>query len=488
MISYLIAIPIAMIAGLLMTRALKPLKLPEVTAYLIAGVLVGPFVLGRLGVEFDGEKIWFGISEELLNGNALKLVTAVALGFIAFSIGNEFRLSELKKIGKPAVVIGILQAVAATVIVDIVLVVVHFIVPDKLSLSAAIVLGAIAAATAPAATLMVVRQYNAKGELTSLLLPIVALDDAVGLIIFAVSNGVGQALEPGGTLSVVTILANPVIEIVLSLGTGALLGVIFAYVTKLFKSRRNNVMLAITFVILAVGISKIEHTFANDAKIGFSSLLMCMMMGTVFCNMCKTSEMTMENTDRWTPIVFLLFFVISGAELDLTVFTDGIIILIGIIYILFRCVGKYVGTYGSCCLMKCSKKARTYLGITLFPQAGVALGMCAIAAETLQDGALVKSIVLFAVLVYEIAGPMLTKIALTASGDIVKELPKSVPAEAIPSGEGQPAGEEITAEVTENAEPAPAQEPVQEEPVPAEEPAPIEESAPAPSGRGRKKK
>ena len=447
MVAYLISMAIAMFAGLLMTRALKPLKLPEVTAYLIAGVLIGPFVLGRLGVSYEGTTIYFGISREMIDGNALKLVTAVALGFIAFSIGNEFRLSELKKIGKPALVIGILQAVAATVLVDIVLVIVHFIVPDKLPLSAAIVLGAIASATAPAATLMVVRQYHAKGELTSLLLPIVALDDAVGLIIFAVSNGIGQALEPGGTLSVVTILANPIIEIVLSLGTGALLGVIFAYITKLFKSRKNNVMLAIAFVIIAVGISTIEHTFANNAKIGFSSLLVCMMMGTMYCNLCKTSEMTMDNTDRWTPVVFLLFFVVSGAELDLTVFKDGVIILIGIIYILVRCAGKYLGTFGSCALMKCSKKARNYLGITLFPQAGVALGMCAIAAETLQCGALIKSIVLFAVLVYEIVGPMLTKMALTASGDIVKELPKSA----------EPVAEAATPESTETSTPESAE-------------------------------
>ena len=425
MVEYLISMAIAMFAGLLMTRALKPLKLPEVTAYLIAGVLIGPFVLGRLGVSYEGSKIWFGISKEMVEGNGLKLITTVALGFIAFSIGNEFRLSELKKIGKPAMVIGILQAVATTALVDIVLVIIHFIVPDKLSISSAIVLGAIASATAPAATLMVVRQYHAKGELTSLLLPIVALDDAVGLIIFAVSNGVGQALEPGGTLSIVTILANPVIEIVLSLVTGAALGAGFAYITKLFKSRKNNVMLAIAFVVVAVGISSVEHTFANDAKIGFSSLLVCMMMGTIYCNMCKTSEETMESTDNWTPIVFLLFFVVSGAELDLTVFKDGIIILIGIIYILVRCAGKYLGTYGSCALMKCSKKARNFLGITLFPQAGVALGMCAIAAQTLQDGALIKSIVLFAVLVYEIVGPMLTKMALTASGDIVKQMPSS---------------------------------------------------------------
>ena len=432
MVSYLISLAIAMFAGLLMTRALKPLKLPEVTAYLIAGVLIGPFVLGRLSVGSGETEVWFGISREMVEGVGLGLITSVALGFIAFSIGNEFRLSELKKIGKPAVVIGILQAVAATALVDIVLVIIHFIVPDKLSLSAAIVLGAIASATAPAATLMVVKQYHAQGELTSLLLPIVALDDAVGLIIFAVSNGIGQALEPGGTLSVVTILANPVIEIVLSLGTGALLGLGFAYIAKLFKSRKNNVMLAIAFVIIAVGISSIEHTFDNDVKIGFSSLLVCMMMGTIYCNVCNTSEMTMENTEKWTPIVFLLFFVISGAELDLTVFKDGIIILIGIIYILVRCAGKYLGTFGSCALMKCSKKARNYLGITLFPQAGVALGMCAIAAQTLQDGALIKSIVLFAVLVYEIVGPMLTKMALTASGDIVKQVPSG----EIPVAEG----------------------------------------------------
>ena len=448
MVSYLISMAIAMFAGLLMTRALRPLKLPEVTAYLIAGVLIGPFVLGRLGVSYEGSKIWFGISKEMVEGDGLKLITSVALGFIAFSIGNEFRLSELKKIGKPALVIGILQAVVTTALVDIVLVIVYFIVPDKLSLSSAIVLGAIASATAPAATLMVVKQYNAHGELTSLLLPIVALDDAVGLVIFAVSNGVAQALEPGGTLSAVTILANPVIEIVLSLGTGAALGVAFAYISRLFKSRHNNVMLAIAFVVIAVGISSIEHTFASEAKIGFSSLLVCMMMGTIFCNVCKTSEMTMSNTDRWTPVVFLLFFVISGAELDLTVFKDGIIVLIGIIYILVRCAGKYLGTYGSCCLMKTSKNAKHYLGITLFPQAGVALGMCAIAAQTLQQGALIKSIVLFAVLVYEIVGPMLTKIALTASGDIVKQVPST----EIPVTESTAEAPAPEAENTENKE------------------------------------
>lgn len=431
MAQYLISMAIAMLSGLLMTRVLKPLKLPEVTAYLIAGVLIGPFLLGRLSVNYEGSQMWFGISSEMVEGNALKLINAVALGFIAFSIGNEFHVAELKKIGKPALVIGILQAVCAAVLVDIVLVVVHFIVPDKFPVSAAIVLGAIASATAPAATFMVVKQYNAHGELTSLLLPIVALDDAVGLIIFAVSNGVGQALETG-TLSLVTILANPVIEIVLSLGAGALLGVIFAYVSKLFESRHNNVMLAISFVIVAVGISSIEHTFANDAKIGFSSLLVCMMMGTVFCNVSKTSEMTMSNTDRWTPVVFLLFFVVSGAELDLSIFKDGIIVLIGVIYILTRCAGKYLGTYGSCCLMKCSKNARNYLGITLFPQAGVALGMCAIALETLpESGKLIQSIVLFAVLVYEIVGPMLTKIALTACGDIKKAPHGKIPAAAV---------------------------------------------------------
>lgn len=423
MLAYLVSLAIAMLAGLLMTRLLRYLKLPEVTSYLIAGVLVGPFVLGLIPpINYGGSHIWFGLSKEMVGSNGLKLITSVALGFIAFSIGNEFRLSELKKIGKPALVIGILQAVVTTVLVDIVLVVVHFILPNQLNLSSAIVLGAIASATAPAATLMVVKQYNAKGELTSLLLPIVALDDAVGLVIFAVSNGIGQALETG-TLSMITILANPVIEIVLSLGTGAVLGVVFAYITKLFKSRHNNVMLAITFVVIAVAIASVEHTFANGAKIGFSPLLVCMMMGTIFCNLCKTSEMTMSNTERWTPVVFLLFFVISGAELDLSVFRNGYIILIGVIYILVRCAGKYIGTFGSCALMKCSKKARNFLGITLFPQAGVALGMVAIASETMAEGSKIKSIVLFAVLVYEIVGPLLTKIALTASGDIVKQMP-----------------------------------------------------------------
>ena len=183
--SILLSVSVALLAGLLMTRLFKRIKLPSVTAYLVAGVLIGPYCLGNLGIDGLGFKTHNSVE-------ALSLISEVALAFIAFSIGNEFRLGDLKKTGKQAFVIGVLQALGALFIVDIALIGMHFIMPDKISISQAITLGAIATATAPAATLMVVRQYKAKGPLTKLLLPIVALDDAVGLIAFAVSFGVAK--------------------------------------------------------------------------------------------------------------------------------------------------------------------------------------------------------------------------------------------------------------------------------------------------------
>lgn len=197
----LLSVSIALLAGLLMTRVFKPFKLPAVTAYLIAGVLIGPYCLGAFGVEGIG----FASSEA---AGALSSISQIALGFIAFSIGNEFRLADLKKTGKQAFVIGVLQALAATLFVDLALLVMHLVMPDKLSLPQVLTLGATATATAPAATLMVVRQYKAKGPLTNLLLPIVALDDAVGLIVFAVSFGIAKTLIVG-TVDLVSIILNP---------------------------------------------------------------------------------------------------------------------------------------------------------------------------------------------------------------------------------------------------------------------------------------
>ena len=405
----LLSVSVALLAGLLMTRAFKPFKLPAVTAYLIAGVLIGPYCIGALHIEGLG----FSTMDEV---SVLSLVSQVALGFIAFSIGNEFRLSDLKKIGKQAFVIGIFQALVATLFVDLALLAVHLMMPEKLTLAQALTLGAIATATAPAATLMVVRQYKAKGPLTSLLLPIVALDDAVGLVAFAVSFGIAKTLV-SGTVDLIPILVNPLVEIVCSLLLGAIMGWLLTQLEKMFNSNTNRLNMTIAFVFMTVALSMMSFHI-GPVHVGFSSLLVCMMLGTVFCNICPLSHDLMGAADKWTSPLFALFFVISGAELELSVFTDIAIVGIGVIYIIFRCLGKYTGTFASAKATKCEPQICKYLGITLFPQAGVALGMCTTAMQLGAQGNLIRNITLFAVLVYEIVGPLLTKMALTAAGDI----------------------------------------------------------------------
>ncbi len=405
----LLSVSVALLAGLIMTRIFKPLKLPSVTAYLIAGVLIGPYSIGAMGIDGLG----FTSSEAVGN---LALISEVALGFIAFSIGNEFRVSDLKKTGKQALIIGIFQALVATFFVDIALLVIHFFMPGKLTVPQLITLGAIATATAPAATLMVVRQYKAKGPLTKLLLPIVALDDAVGLIVFAVSFGIAKSLVVGEA-DMISIIVNPLVEIVCSLGLGAVMGWVLTQLEKLFNSNTNRLNLTIAFVFLTASLSMLDFHI-GPVHISFSSLLVCMMLGTVFCNICPLSHDLMERADKWTSPLFALFFVISGAELELNVFADWAIVFIGIIYIIFRCLGKYFGTLVSAKATKCEPQICKYLGITLFPQAGVALGMCATAMQLGEQGSLIRNITLFAVLIYELFGPILTRQALTAAGEI----------------------------------------------------------------------
>lgn len=409
----LLSIAVALAAGLLMTRLFKKLHLnfPDVTAFLVAGLCIGPYGLGRLGVPGLG----FPTFEDV---DAVNTISSVALGFIAFSIGNEFKLSHLEGTGKQATVIGIVQAVAAMVFVDIVLVAVYFIAgADKLSLPAAITLGSIATATAPAATLMVVKQYKAKGKLTDILLPVVALDDAVGLVAFALSFGIAQTLITN-TVSIVAIIVNPLVEIVASLLLGSIMGVILTKLEELFYSNSNRLSLTIAFVLITIALSSMSFDI-GPVNVSFSSLLVCMMLGTMLCNLCPRSGDIMSRADQWTAPLFALFFVISGADFNLSVFKSPIVVLIGILYVLARSFGKYFGARESAKATGCDDNVVKYLGYTLLPQAGVALGMC-VTAESLgaYDGLLIRNIVLFSVFIYEIAGPMITKWALTKSGDI----------------------------------------------------------------------
>lgn len=405
----LLALSIALFAGLMMSRVTKKWNLPAVTAYLVAGILIGPFCLGRLGIEGIG-------FTSLENVESFKILSDVALGFIAFTMGNEFRVESLKQVGKKVVVIAVFQAVVATVFVDIALCILHCIMPDKLPLSAAITLGAIATATAPAATLMVVKQYKAEGPLTRVLLPVVALDDMVGLVVFAVSFGIARALE-NGQVDLVSVLVDPIIEVVASLALGALIGLAFHWSEQFFYSRSKRLSISVTFVFLSVALSQL-HFAVGPVTIGFSSLLVCMAMGTVFCNLCDFSEELMDRVDRWTGPLMVLFFVLSGSDLDFDVFADWAIILAGVVYILFRSMGKISGAAISCKFTHCSPEIQKYLGITLLPQAGVSLGMSLTAMSLGEAGVIIRNICLFAVLVYELVGPLLTKIALEKAGEI----------------------------------------------------------------------
>lgn len=407
----MICLAVALVVGLLMSRLAKMINLPAVTAYLVGGLLLGPFCIGMLGIEGVG----FHSLEQV---EGLSIVSQVALGFIAFAIGNEFRVSELKTMGKQAITVGILQAVITTVVVDIALVVLHFIAPNVISLPAAITLGAIASATAPAATLMVVRQYKADGPLTKLLLMVVAIDDAVGLVLFAVSFGIATALE-SGSVSIISVIVEPIVEIVLSLLLGVVAGFLLNFLERYFHSRSKRMSLSVAFVLLTVGVSMMKFE-VGGVHIGFSLLLVCMMTGTIFCNICPVSEELMDRMERWTGPVNILFFVISGAELDLKILSNPLVLLTGVIYIIFRSTGKISGAYVSCKMTKCSAAIQKHLGITLLPQAGVALGM-ALEAAALMDGSMVRSVVLFSVLVYELVGPTLTKRSLMAAGEIKTE-------------------------------------------------------------------
>ena len=407
------SVAIALFAGLMLTRVFKKMgaNFPDVTAFLIAGLLIGPYGLGRIAVPGVG----FASYDEVQH---VALLNTAALGFIAFAIGSEFRLSDLRKTGKTATFVGIVQAVAATILVDIVLIALHFILgPEVLPLPAAITLGAIASATAPAATLMVVRQYKADGPLTRLLLPIVALDDAVGLVVFSVSFGMARAMQ-GGNLDIISILVDPALEIVCSLTLGALLGVLLSKLETLFFSNSNRLSLTISFVFMTIALSFLKIRI-GAVTLSFSSLLVCMMLGTVLCNLSEFSADIMRRAEKWTAPLNATFVVLSGAELELGVFKHASFVLIGAAYIAARSLGKYFGARESCRAMRCDTNVVRYLGITLLPQAGVALGMCNQAmALGGAEASLIRNVTLFSVLIYELVGPLLTRDALQKAGEI----------------------------------------------------------------------
>ena len=382
----LLLVGITMMAGLIMSRAAKLVKLPNVTAFLVAGLIIGPCVAGVINKE---------------QAESMGIISEAALGFIAYSIGGEFKLSYLKKIGKAPLTITFFQGMMTAVCVDVGLILFGVDVP------LALLLGAIGLATAPAATLMVVRQYKADGPVTQMLLPVVAMDDALGLMVFSISAAVAQGML-GGEVTISSMLLTPLIEIVGSFALGAALGWLLAFGARFFASRGNKLALSIALVLAGVGLCDI---------LNLSSLLVCMMIGAMMVNLSQQREVLIEQCNRFTPPLFLLFFVLSGADLDLSVLPS--VGLIGVAYLVLRSIGKWGGTWLGAVCVKADKHIRHYLGLTLLPQAGVAIGMAALVSARFPTlGTQVNTIVLAGVLVFELIGPVITKIALTKAGEI----------------------------------------------------------------------
>ncbi len=402
----LLVISIAMVAGLLVSRLARLVHLPNVTAFLVAGLVIGPCVSGL-------------ITED--QTQAMNIVSEAALGFIAYSIGAEFRLDHLKKIGKGPLIITFSQGLMTALLVDAGLIAlsVIFYRENNYAVPMSILLGAIALATAPAATLMVVKQYKAHGPVTEMLLPVVAMDDALGLMVFSVSSSVASGML-GGEITVNSMLLTPLIEIVGSLALGSAIGFLLSVMCRLFHSRGNELGLSIAAVLGGVGLCDV---------LGLSSLLVCMMIGAIMVNMVDEDHRRtlIEQADRFTPPVFLLFFVLSGAELDVTVLPQ--VGVIGIAYLLLRSIGKWSGASIGAAATHSDKNIVKYLGLTLLPQAGVAIGMAQMvnarfgsSSSTEAMAKQINTVVLSGTLVFELIGPVITKIALKKSGEIDEQV------------------------------------------------------------------
>ena len=422
----ILCIALALLVGLLSSRLMKLLRLPNVTGYLIAGIIFGPFVLGK----YIGG---WSVEESATSLSAIKWISEIALGFIAFTIGCSFKKDALARVGKRVIIITICEALGGAIITMGGLFIAYIFLKDQLPISVILTLGAIACATAPAATLMVIRQYKARGPVVDTLVPVVAFDDAVALIAFAVLFSLSKSLAGGTSVSPMEVLVVPLLEILISIGLGAVLGILVSLGCKLFHSRANRSIMIICAVFIVVGLSMLAVSkqwkmFGVDFT--FSSLLSCMMIGAMFINIRSDAGRVIERIDSITPPLYMLFFVISGASLDITIFASKdalLVVIVALIYIIMRCVGKWTGSFASSKATHAEPTVQKYLGFTLFPQAGVAIGLATTANQTFanlgyqKEASLVLAVILTATIIYELVGPVITKISLTKAGEITKE-------------------------------------------------------------------
>ena len=413
----ILCIALALFVGLLSSRLMKVLRLPNVTGYLISGIIFGPYVLGKYigGWTIDNPETSI---------NAIKWISEIALGFIAFTIGCSFKKQAIERVGKKILVITIAEALGGAILTIGALLIAHIFLGNELPISLILTFGAIACATAPAATLMVVKQYKAKGPVVDTLIPVVAFDDAVALIAFAILFSISKALSTNSGLNIMDTLVWPLVEIAGSLALGALLGFLISLGFRFFKSRANRSILIICAIFIVVGLEMLASS--RGWKFSISSLLACMMIGAIFINFRADAARTIERIDGITPPLYMLFFVISGASLDITIFGSSgalTLIIIALVYVFARCAGKWLGSYFSSKATHAEPTVQKYLGFTLFPQAGVAIGLATTANQAFPDAklaSLVLAVILTATIIYELAGPVITKIALKKAGEITE--------------------------------------------------------------------
>lgn len=431
--NFVVYLGVLFLLGLLSTRVVKLLKLPNVTGFLVVGLIAA-----IICIVFDSFEVYpLSIASGLTMLN--ELVSAIALGFVALSIGEEFKLSKIKEYGIKITIITLFQSLLAAIMVDAALILVCSLL--KVNISVALCLGAVATATAPAATLMVIHQYKAKGPLVDLLLPVVAFDDAVGLMVFSISVSIAKIFANSTPVSFVSLGAIPLLEIFGSLVVGLILGLLMHFVIKFFKSRNNHAITIIAFTLLGVGTCQmINRIVINGAHLEFSSLLCCMMIGAAYVNLAKDADKPIldrdiDFMDHWSSFLFMLFFVLSGAHLATSAYAIITsteisalvpVLIIFAVYLVFRSLGKYFGALIGCKITKREKSITKYLGLTLLPQAGVAIGMAnqiGSMSEFAHDnlGNIIVTVVLCATLVYELVGPLLTKFALHKAGEISED-------------------------------------------------------------------
>lgn len=384
----LLELAIILIGGFLLTRVTKKLKLPNVTGYILCGILIGPSILGLISKEFI---------------SATDFISDIALAFIAFSVGKFFKMEVLKKAGGKIVIITLCESLLAGMLIFIVM---YF--GFRLSLSFSLILAAIATATAPASTMMTIRQFKAKGTFVDTLLQVVALDDVICLLAYSVCVAIGQSIESNSITF--TSIVLPIVANIGFIFLGFLFGFLLSKLISNKRSRDNRLIISVALLLLLSGLCIIFDV---------SPLLSCMVFGTTYINLSK-DEKLFDEVDKFTPPVMCLFFVRSGMSLDLIAL--GTVGIIGLVYFIVRIVGKLLGSFLGGTITKQPKEVNRYLGLALIPQAGVAIGLAFMGQRLLPEdmGNLLLTIILASSVLYELIGPVCAKLSLFLSHSITK--------------------------------------------------------------------